>query len=245
MESEPVAMIDVSPDDIPDLARLRDFGYLQQRLQAGPQIREPQVEDFVGRKTKLPVVFLAEGMNRLRRVHGRQHYQLSRARFPGGSGFIESVRQLAQEVAAKLQIGAEVLNGSVGSLEHVDEAAQRLGGQYFFDDPTILAPIVAYVGELIREATDGHWEIRTRDFREGEDSDRWEPVIVAFCLDIEEFIVATGELGTVPEDAYQVTQRYGDGTPRTVRFNRNARIAGFPCRAVLVPTVRPAQGLAV
>jgi hypothetical protein len=191
------------------------------------------------------------------------------ARFPSGRGFIESVRQLAQEVATKLQIGAEVLNGSVDSLEYVDEAAQRLGGQNFFDDPTILAPIVAYVGEVMREATHGHWEIRTWDFHEGEHSDRWEPVIVGTNgreyhpfgifkallergsvwsrveVDLGEFgslgsrarrrqlaqKPATRALGTVPENAYQVTLRYGDGAPRTVRFNRNARIAGFPCRA--------------
>jgi hypothetical protein len=42
---------------------------------------------------------------------------------------------------------------------------------------------------------------------------------------------ATGTLGTVPEDAYQVTLRYGDGRPRTIRFNRDIRISGFPCRA--------------
>jgi hypothetical protein len=35
----------------------------------------------------------------------------------------------------------------------------------------------------------------------------------------------------VPKDAYEVTLRYGDGRPRTVHFNRDTRIAGFPCRA--------------
>jgi hypothetical protein len=74
-------------------------------------------------------------------------------------------------------LDAEVLNGSIDSLEYVDEGVQRLGGQNFFDDPTILAPIVAYVGEAMRKATDGHWEIRKWDFRGGEDSDRWEPVM--------------------------------------------------------------------
>jgi hypothetical protein len=190
-------------------------------------------------------------------------------RFPSGRGFIDAVGQLAQEVAAKLQLGAEVLNGSVDSLEYVDQAARRFGGHNFFDDPTILAPIIAYVGEVMREATEGHWEIRTWDFREGEDSDRWEPVIVGTNgreyhpfgifkallergsvwsrveVDLGEFgslgsrarrrqdvqRPATGALGTVPEDANQVTLRYGDGRPRTIRFNRDIRISGFPCRA--------------
>jgi hypothetical protein len=190
-------------------------------------------------------------------------------RFPSGRDFIDAVGQLAQEVAGKLQIGPEVLNGSVDSLEYVDEAAQRLVGQNLFDDPTILAPIVAYVGEVMREATDGHWKIRTSEFRKGGDSDRWEPVIVGANgreyrpfgifkallergsvwarveVDLGEFgslgsrarrhqeaqSPAAGALGTVPEDAYEVTLRYGDGVPRTVRFNRETMIAGFPCRA--------------
>jgi hypothetical protein len=189
--------------------------------------------------------------------------------FPGGRGFIDAVRQLAQEVAAKLQLDAEVLNGSIDSLEYVDEGAQRLGVQNFIDDPTILAPIVAYVGEVMRVATDGHWEIRMWDFPGGEDRDRWEPVIVGANgreyhpfgifkallergsvwdrveVDLGEFgslasrarrrwevqSSATGALRTVPEDAYEVILKYGDGRPRTVRFNRDNRIAGFPCRA--------------
>jgi hypothetical protein len=45
-------------------------------------------------------------------------------------------------------------------------AARR---QNFFDHPTILAPIIAYVGEAMREATGGHWEMRSWEFREGDD----------------------------------------------------------------------------
>jgi hypothetical protein len=190
-------------------------------------------------------------------------------RFPGGSGFIDAVAQLAQELEAKLKLDAEVLNGSVDSLEHVDQAARRIGGHNFLDDPTILAPLVAYVGEVMRAATDGHWDIRVPDFRGGQDSDSWEPVIVGANgreyhpfgifkpllergsvwarveVDLAEFgslgprarqrrgvqSPATGTLGAVPEDAYQVTLRYGDGRPRTVRFNRNVRVGDFPCRA--------------
>ncbi len=184
-------------------------------------------------------------------------------RFPGGRGFINAVPQLAQELPAKLQLDADILNGSVDSLEHVDTAARRLGGHNLFDDPAVLAPIVAYVGEVIREATGGHWAIRIWD-----NSDHWEPIIVGAngreyypCkifkpllergsvwarveVELGEFgslgprargrqdvqRPATGTLGTVPEDAYQVTLRYGDGRPRTVRFNRNVRIRDFPCR---------------
>src|SRR5262249_8384292 len=97
-------------------------------------------------------------------------------RFPGGSGFIDAVAQLTQELEAKLKLDAEVLNGSVDSLEHVDQAARRIGVHNFFDDPTLVAPLVAYVGEVMRAATDGHGDIRVPVFGGGKDSDSWEPV---------------------------------------------------------------------
>jgi hypothetical protein len=45
-------------------------------------------------------------------------------------------------------------------MDHIDRAAARFGGPECLDDPTILAPIVAYVGEVMRDATSGHWELR-------------------------------------------------------------------------------------
>ena len=94
------------------------------------------------------------------------------ARFPYGQGFIDTVAQLVQELPGKLQLDAEALNGSVDSLQCVDEAVRRLGGQKCFGDTAILASVVAYVGEVMREATHGRWENRA------EGSERWEPVIV-------------------------------------------------------------------
>ena len=57
-------------------------------------------------------------------------------------------------------------------LEQLDRAARHIGGDTCLDDPTILAPLVAYVGEVMRNATGGEWTIELR----GEDS--WEAVIV-------------------------------------------------------------------
>ena len=98
--------------------------------------------------------------------------------FPNGHGFIEAVPRLAQELPSKLRVKPQALNGSVDSLEYIDKAARRLGGQNCLDDPTILGPIIAYVGEAMREATAGRWEIRSWDSHGEEDCDRWEPVVV-------------------------------------------------------------------
>jgi len=189
-------------------------------------------------------------------------------RFRQGRGFIEAAVPLAQELAGKLNLAAGVLDGSVDSLEHIDQAAQRFGGHNLVQDPAILASIVAYVGEVMRAASNGRWEIRGPVPGDG-DEEFWQPVIVgANGCDYHPFGVfktlfehshvhakveydlgalgrggsqaqpgqpvispATGALGAVPEAAYRVTLRYGDGRPRTVCFTRDTLIAGVPCRA--------------
>lgn len=96
--------------------------------------------------------------------------------FPAGKGFIEAVPRLAGELPAKLGLSAGVLDGSVKSLEHIDDAARRIGGQVCLDDPATLAPIVAYVGEVMRGAVGGRWEIR---HWQGPGADgNWQPAII-------------------------------------------------------------------
>jgi len=98
--------------------------------------------------------------------------------FPTGQGFIEAVPRLVQALPGKLHFNAEVLSGSVDSLEHIDRATRRLGGPECLDDPNVLAPIVAYVGEVMRRATGGRWEIRAWDPARADQSCRWQPIIV-------------------------------------------------------------------
>jgi hypothetical protein len=97
-------------------------------------------------------------------------------RFSDGQAFIKAVPQLVQQLPAKLGFKVSALNRSLESLDHIDRAAGQLGGPECLDDPAILAPIVAYVGEVLREATGGRWEVRPSQGPGGEDS--WHPVIV-------------------------------------------------------------------
>jgi len=97
-------------------------------------------------------------------------------RFSDGQAFIKAVPQLVQQLPAKLRLKASNLNRSIESLDHIDRAAARFGGPECLDDPAILAPIVAYVGEVMREATSGRWEVRPWLGPGGEDS--WHPIIV-------------------------------------------------------------------
>src|SRR4029077_11618602 len=78
-------------------------------------------------------------------------------RFRNGTGFVDAVPSLVQELLQKLKIPPEVLDGSIDGLGPLDRAVQRIGGQECLDDPTILAPLVAYIGEVIRNVTGGDW----------------------------------------------------------------------------------------
>jgi hypothetical protein len=104
-------------------------------------------------------------------ARGRQH-PLEEA-FPRGYGFIEAVPRLLAALPGKLDVNAGALNRSVVSLELIDKAARRLGGQQCLDDSAILAPIVAYTGEVVRQETGGRWVIRNPG-AEG----KWQAVIV-------------------------------------------------------------------
>jgi hypothetical protein len=102
----------------------------------------------------------------------RPYTHLLGDRFPDGEGFIAAVPHLVSELPAKIGLSAAALDGSVDSLEHVDRASRRRGGEGWLEDATVLAPLVAYVGEVLRNATGGEWAIRQRD---GQD---WEPIVV-------------------------------------------------------------------
>ena len=98
------------------------------------------------------------------------------AQFSTGEDFVLAVPRLAEELASKAGLRAEHLDGSLESLEFVDRAARRLGGDAWLQDPTILAPVVAYVGEVMRKATRGRWGIRPGGSPLLGES--WQPIIV-------------------------------------------------------------------
>jgi hypothetical protein len=107
--------------------------------------------------------------------HSTWHHPLG-SEFSDGHAFIKAVPLLVQQLPAKLGLKGSCLNRSVESLEHIDRAATRLSGPECLDDPAILAPIVAYIGEVMREATAGRWEVRR--WRSPGGADSWHPIIV-------------------------------------------------------------------
>jgi hypothetical protein len=92
---------------------------------------------------------------------------------PQGQNFAEQVPELVRQLATLLKIEPAELDGSEASLDKVDKGLRRLQRHKILT-PEVFAPLTAYVGEVIRSATQGQWEMRR-----GSHVDRtWEPWIV-------------------------------------------------------------------
>jgi len=80
---------------------------------------------------------------------------------------------LEGQLAELLKIEPADFDGSEASLDQVDKGLRQLRHQKLLS-PKVFGPLVAYVGEVIRNRTQGRWEMRR-----GADVDRtWEPWIV-------------------------------------------------------------------
>lgn len=110
-------------------------------------------------------------------------------RIPQGQYFIEQIPQLVEQLAVQLKISLSELDNSAESLNKVDLAIKRIGRSKCLQ-PDIFAPLVAYVGEVIRQATGGKWRLRFSD-----DEKAWEPWIVDFYGSVHPpFIIILKEL---------------------------------------------------
>lgn len=97
---------------------------------------------------------------------------LLHGRLPQGQNFPNEVPNLLDELAVKLSILVEQLDKSKNSLKKVDQALRRKGRSKCLE-AEIFAPLVAYVGEVIRQKVGGHWEMRANYY-----GDVWEPWLI-------------------------------------------------------------------
>lgn len=93
--------------------------------------------------------------------------------FPQGRAFAEQIPQLVRQLGKQLHLDPARLDGSEESLDAVDKAIWRMKPERALS-PDVFAPLTAYVGEVLRKATNGRWEMR-----QASDVDKtWEPWIV-------------------------------------------------------------------
>jgi hypothetical protein len=112
------------------------------------------------------LTFVREGRERAGR-------DLVKEALPQQQRFVAQLEQLLQAVPDRLGIEAGALDYSEKSLAQIDRAIKKLGIERALTSD-IFPVVVAYVGEVIRRALDGRWEVR-------EESRRgcWEPWITA------------------------------------------------------------------
>lgn len=90
-------------------------------------------------------------------------------RFPYDQSFPDAVPRLVDELSDTIGIQRTVLDGSEQSLDVVETAVRRIGYQQFLSEKRF-ASLVAYIGEVIRLATNGQWYMR-------QSGNVWEPWI--------------------------------------------------------------------
>jgi hypothetical protein len=91
---------------------------------------------------------------------------------PQGESFPQGVPELIDRLAQIVGVEREKLDGSLESLTLLDRLVRRLGPERSMT-AEFYPLLVAYVGEVMRQATGGTWRMK----RVGEDL--WEPWIVA------------------------------------------------------------------
>ena len=109
----------------------------------------------------------------LRELKNLQPHHFLTGLLPHGQGFIDAVPVLLDALPQILRIDRATLDKSRGSLDAIDKAMRRLGYDCVLD-PNVIAPLIAYVGEVVRAATNGSWEMRLAS-----DDETWEPWVVA------------------------------------------------------------------
>jgi hypothetical protein len=130
---------------------------------------------------------LLQSLEEIKRRGGKPKHMLKGV-LPQGSNFPANVPCLIEELADKLKIPKEELDKSEASLAKIDAKVKRLGRRKSLEPPMFSA-LVAYVGEVMKAATDGEWEMLL-----AADGETWEPWVVANGRYFNPFVVVYDEL---------------------------------------------------
>jgi hypothetical protein len=158
---------------------------------------EHRVDEALSRRLRTPVYVFADGSALLmlvsRNGRGRLYASYSdflamneeaerqmkegpkhllEGRLQHGQHFLERVPGLVGSLPQILRLDPTLLDGTESSLDAVDEATRRIGAKRALT-AAVFEPLVAYIGEVMRRTSGGHWEMRLAS-----DGRTWEPWIV-------------------------------------------------------------------
>jgi len=98
---------------------------------------------------------VAQQVLRALQLDRQEHHALS-SFFTGGPQFPGQVPALIDELAAKLEIPREALDGSIKSLDVIAQTI-LIYGHAAFGEPDTFTGLLAYVSEVVRQAVNGQW----------------------------------------------------------------------------------------
>lgn len=109
----------------------------------------------------------------LEQLQHQEPMQILNERLPQGQDFARIAPGLVEQLARELDIPVELLDRSRSSLELVDQAVHKKERDECLA-PEVFAPLVAYLGEVIKSNTDAQWDMRLAS-----NGITWEPWLVS------------------------------------------------------------------
>jgi len=91
---------------------------------------------------------------------------------PQAREFISQVPRLGAALPGLIDLEASTLDATESSIDAIDAAIDAAGSEPFLT-ADVFQSLVAYVGEVIRRAIGGRWELRSPD-----DGRTWEPDVI-------------------------------------------------------------------
>jgi len=92
--------------------------------------------------------------------------------FPSGEDFIERVPQLVTSLPRLIDVEASTLDATESSIDAIDVAIDAAGSEPFLAGD-VFQSLFAYVGEVVRRAIGGRWDLLSQD-----DGRTWEPDVI-------------------------------------------------------------------
>jgi hypothetical protein len=118
---------------------------------------------------------------------------------PNQERFIEEIPFLISSLAKELEIDPSELDQTLESLLILDQAIATKSRQNYIDNSNrrILGSLIAYIGEVVRVAINGSWQIKQNS------GSGWEPVVIATNGKISSFcIMVFDELYEAKESSF-------------------------------------------
>jgi hypothetical protein len=138
---------------------------------------------YSSREALLSLVTAVEEMAKTRPEHPAKQL------LPQGEKFLAAIDGLVDGLAREIGVHRSELDRTEASLDVLEAGIKRVGAREFLT-PALMPMLVAYVGEVMRAATKGRWQMAF-----DENTSAWEPLVVGEAGQVHQpFALAYTEL---------------------------------------------------